>query len=265
MKTVPVPLNRHQSLTAWAMNSGPLSKRTQTGAPRSLARRSKHRATPSASMERSTSEARASLVSSSTTSEDLRASCRLWSGRAEEVHGPHHVGSDRAGRPRGLPDAPQRLLALAVGHSAGLLRSRGGGCACGWPGTRLLRLRSCPSPAPARFCAERSPATRLEAPARHRREPGQVDAGWTEAGPPPDTPDAHLPRSAPRAAQQLLVGAPGSEVSPVQLLTPCRCQGPGPPRCARDAGSPSRAPPSASRPSPSCRRTGSASGAESTR
>ena len=34
MKTVPTPLKRHQSATAAAMNSGPLSKRTKAGAPR---------------------------------------------------------------------------------------------------------------------------------------------------------------------------------------------------------------------------------------
>jgi hypothetical protein len=41
MKIEPTSLKRHQSATAWAMNSGPLSKRTKAGAPRSTTRRSK--------------------------------------------------------------------------------------------------------------------------------------------------------------------------------------------------------------------------------
>ena len=65
MKIEPTPLNRHQSATAWATNSGPLSKRTNAGAPRSTARRSRVATTRSASMERSTTMAGHSRVNSS--------------------------------------------------------------------------------------------------------------------------------------------------------------------------------------------------------
>ncbi len=41
MNTVPTVLNRHQSATAWAMNSGPLSQRTNPGTPRSSMSRSR--------------------------------------------------------------------------------------------------------------------------------------------------------------------------------------------------------------------------------
>ena len=46
MKIDPTPLNLHQSATASAMNSGPLSKRTNAGAPRSHASRSNVRDDP---------------------------------------------------------------------------------------------------------------------------------------------------------------------------------------------------------------------------
>ena len=61
-----VPENRHQSAIAPAMNSGPLSKRTNLGTPRWVPKQSSVATTRSASMERSTTMARASRVYSST-------------------------------------------------------------------------------------------------------------------------------------------------------------------------------------------------------
>ncbi len=54
------------------MNSGPWSKRTKAGAPRSMARRSRVATTLSASMDRSTTMAGHSLVYSSTMLSSLR-------------------------------------------------------------------------------------------------------------------------------------------------------------------------------------------------
>jgi hypothetical protein len=62
MNCLPVPLNRHQSASAKAMNSVPWSNRTKRGARRIVARRSRTETTWSASMERSTSMAKTSLV-----------------------------------------------------------------------------------------------------------------------------------------------------------------------------------------------------------
>jgi hypothetical protein len=64
-----------------------MSKRTKTGAPRSVARRSRQATTPSASMERSTSLARASRVNSSMTLRILSIRPSLvWSNWKSRTH-----------------------------------------------------------------------------------------------------------------------------------------------------------------------------------
>jgi len=71
MSNVPASLNRHKSVTAWAMSSGLLSKRRLTGAARSVLIFSRQATTAFASMERSTSMARNSRVNSSMTLSSL--------------------------------------------------------------------------------------------------------------------------------------------------------------------------------------------------
>ena len=87
MKIVPTPLNRHQSATALAMNSGPLSKRTNAGAPLVSMSRSRVATTLSASMERSTTMAGHSRVYSSTTFNNFDRAA-VDGGVELEVQGP---------------------------------------------------------------------------------------------------------------------------------------------------------------------------------
>lgn len=101
MKSEPALFNWHQSLTACATNSRPLSTRTETGDPWCSASPSKTLTTRSASMPRFTSIARALRVNSSTRSTS--------SGRGHH-HAPieHlHAGADDARRQE--PSSPTAL------------------------------------------------------------------------------------------------------------------------------------------------------------
>lgn len=134
MKTLSTWLNRHQSATAAAMNSSPLSKRTKPGAlPRSTARRSRVATTRSASMCRSTTMAGHSRVYSSTMFNSLRvrpsAVTSNWKSSAHRALGrsvlASHLAGPTLGDPEPLTHHPDSAAATVRGQKLAevLLRS----------------------------------------------------------------------------------------------------------------------------------------------
>ncbi len=112
MKTVPVPLKRHQSATAWAMNSGPSSNLTKAGAP-PFGRDAFERDHASGVDVAGHHDGRAfagELV------DDVEELERPAVGRLVEleVEGPEHIGPDRAHGPDHHAMATEWLLALAM-------------------------------------------------------------------------------------------------------------------------------------------------------
>ncbi len=109
-------LKRHQSAMAWATNSGPLSKRTYTGAPRSRTRRSRTATTWSASM-RAVDLDRQGFAGELVDHVQHLEGAAVGGGVELEIHRPHHVRSDRAHRPDRDADPGEALLAAPLRHT----------------------------------------------------------------------------------------------------------------------------------------------------
>src|SRR5712692_5132586 len=213
MNSVLDPLRSHQRRRASAMNSGPLSQRTFSGAPRLATISSKTATTPLAVIERATWPARDSRVNSSVMLRTLILLPREMSSNRKSIA---HTGWGETQR----WDLGRVGLAAAASSwpgPAGSPVARSFVPACGSPssppGTRS-RAASC-SPDASRGERVRAGAD-AGAPRRERGFCG--GAGMSGAGRPGRMPFSRRPRSDPAGVRSPDVDARGLPISPGHVL-----------------------------------------------
>src|SRR5918994_7811664 len=207
---------RHQSRSAHAISSGPLSIRRCPGAPGGATSRSMMATTSSALQCRPTSVARASRVCSSTmlhsfsllrsaVSSNWKSMAHTWFGRSARSSGP------AARRPGALTPAGRRPAQPLVPPQSPRALAVDGVTLAAKDHVRRL-------PAPPRVLAGDLPQPAADLLLGVGSRAGLEPLGRAVLTGPPGRPDAARPRS-DRRARPLLAGvAPGSEVSLGQLL-----------------------------------------------